>query len=315
MSVFEAGTPRYWGLVLVFCLAWSSAFPIGKLALSVCPPELFLSVRFLATAAILLAWAALRGELAALTRRDWAGLLGLGLLNQAGYNGLTWIGMGSVSAGLATVIISINPILVAFLAAPFLREPLTPRRLFGLALGIGGVIFVVRARIAAVNENVAGIAIIGVALLSLVAGTIVFKKWSPNLPLSAIVGIQSLSAGVTVLAVGLATENPAAIQIGPIFWFSLGYIVFVVSIGAFLLWFFLLQHGSATSASSLHFLMPPLGLALSWLILGEPANPLDFIGTVPIAWGIWLVTRAPRIRADRNDDGLGRLIGLGPHAR
>jgi drug/metabolite transporter (DMT)-like permease len=297
MFAFEAGTPRYWGLVLVFCLAWSSAFPIGKMALSVCPPELFLSLRFLITAALLLAWAARRGELARLTRGDWAGLLALGLLNQAGYNGLTWLGMRSVSAGLATVIISINPILVAFLAAPLLREPLTPRRLFGLAMGIGGVIFVVRARILTAHEDVGGIALIGVALLSLVAGTIVFKKWSPSLPLSAIVGIQSLSAGTAVLALGLTTENPAAIQFNPVFWFSLGYIVFVVSIGAFILWFFLLRQGSATSASSLHFLMPPLGLALSWLILREPVNPLDFIGTVPIAWGIWLVTRPPhRVR-------------------
>jgi drug/metabolite transporter (DMT)-like permease len=294
MRSFEPGTPRYYLLVIVFCLAWSSAFPVGKIALSVCPPELFLALRFLAAAAILLAWAALRGELSTLRRGHWLGLLALGLLNQAGYNGLTWIGMRTVSSGLSTVIISINPILIAGLAVPFLREPMTTRRLAGLALGILGVIFVVRNRIVATKEDVTGIATIVVALLSFVAGTILYKRWSPSLPVTAVVGIQSLSAGAVLLCVGLATEDPAAIALGAPFWLALAYNIFIVSIAAFALWFFLLNRGSATSASSLHFIMPPLGLALGYAILGESIDALDLAGTVPIACGIWLVTHPAR---------------------
>ena len=79
----------------------------------------------------------------------------------------------------------------------------------------------------------------------------------------------------------------------PQFWFSMVWFVLVVSIGAFLLWFFLLTRGTASAASSLHFLMPPLGLVMSWLLLGEPLHALDFVGVVPIAAGIWLATRAP----------------------
>jgi drug/metabolite transporter (DMT)-like permease len=298
MGKFESGTLRYYVLVIVFCLAWSSAFPVGKIALSVCPPELFLAMRFLAAAALLLAWAALRGDLASLNRGHWLGLLALGLLNQAGYNGLTWIGMRTVSSGLSTVIISINPILIACLAAPLLREPLTRRRLVGLMLGILGVVFVVRNRIVATKEDVAGIAVIVVALLSFVAGTILYKKWSPDLPLTAVVGVQSLSAGAVLLGVGLATEDPAAIVLGAAFWLALAYNIVVVSIAAFALWFFLLNRGSATSASSLHFIMPPLGLALGHAMLGEPIDALDLIGTIPIAGGIWLVTHPARDTAE-----------------
>ncbi|OYW30844.1 MAG: hypothetical protein B7Z45_11025 [Azorhizobium sp. 12-66-6] len=64
-----------------------------------------------------------------------------------------------------------------------------------------------------------------------------------------------------------------------------------VSIGGYSLWYFILGRSSATDATALHFLMPPLGLFFGWLILGEGVPPLDFLGVLPIAAGIWLVTR------------------------
>jgi drug/metabolite transporter (DMT)-like permease len=48
----------------------------------------------------------------------------------------------------------------------------------------------------------------------------------------------------------------------------------------------------ATAASSYHFLMPPLGLLFGWLLLGEPVAISDLLGIVPVAIGIYLVTRS-----------------------
>jgi drug/metabolite transporter (DMT)-like permease len=47
----------------------------------------------------------------------------------------------------------------------------------------------------------------------------------------------------------------------------------------------------ASTASAYHFLMPPLGLMFGWLLLGERAEPLDLVGVLPVALGIWLVTQ------------------------
>ena len=71
----------------------------------------------------------------------------------------------------------------------------------------------------------------------------------------------------------------------------MAWCVLVMSIGALLLWFWLLRNGSATSASALHFLIPPTGLAISWAVLGEPVSPFDLLGVIPVALGIWLATR------------------------
>jgi drug/metabolite transporter (DMT)-like permease len=59
-----------------------------------------------------------------------------------------------------------------------------------------------------------------------------------------------------------------------------------------MLWFLLLRRGSAGSATALHFLMPPVGLIMGWVILNEPLGAIDLLAIVPIALGIWLATRA-----------------------
>ena len=135
----------YSGLVLLFVVAWASGFTAAKIALTTCPPAIFGGLRFLVTGAALLGFAAWRGDLRRGT--PWGKLALLGLLNQAGYQGLAWQGMGSVSAGLATIIASLNPILIAAVAAPLLGERMHWRKVVGLLIGFAGAVFVVRHRV------------------------------------------------------------------------------------------------------------------------------------------------------------------------
>ena len=203
-----------------------------------------------------------------------------------------------MSAGLATIITSLNPVLVAAVAAPLLGEPMTPRKLLGLILGFAGAAFVVRNRIVLSGEDPRGILLLLVGLVSVTAGTLLFKRASPRASLATIVGLQQAGAAVAVLTVGFATEAPSAMQFDlPRFWLTLAWFVFVVSIGSFLLWFLLLRRGTASSASSLHFLMPPIGLFLSWLVLGEKLQVIDLFGVVPVALGIWLATTGTPVPA------------------
>jgi drug/metabolite transporter (DMT)-like permease len=52
----------------------------------------------------------------------------------------------------------------------------------------------------------------------------------------------------------------------------------------------------ATAASAYHFLMPPLGMLFGWMLLGEHVHAPDLLGVVPVAAGIWLVTRPSHSR-------------------
>lgn len=281
--------PVYLFLVLVFCLTWSSAFPAAKLAIQAGPPLLYLGVRFGIAAALLLGWAGLRGELAG--RIPWLALILLGVINQAGYQGMAWQGMRTVSGGLATIIASLNPVLISVLAVPLLGERMTGRKLAGLALGFLGAAFVVRNRIVVSGEDPVGIGFLVFALLSMTAGTLLYKRLAPKASLAVAVGAQQIGASLALLIAGGAVgERWAQFVPGPELWLTMLWFIFVISGASFLLWFYLLRRGTAASASSLHFLMPPLGLLMSWAVLGEPLDPLDLLGVVPVAIGIRLAT-------------------------
>lgn len=281
--------PVYLFLVLVFCLTWSSAFPAAKLAIQAGPPLLYLGVRFGIAAALLLGWAGLRGELAG--RIPWLALILLGVINQAGYQGMAWQGMRTVSGGLATIIASLNPVLISVLAVPLLGERMTGRKLAGLALGFLGAAFVVRNRIVVSGEDPVGIGFLVFALLSMTAGTLLYKRLAPKASLAVAVGAQQMGASLALLIAGGAVgERWAQFVPGPELWLTMLWFIFVISGASFLLWFYLLRRGTAASASSLHFLMPPLGLLMSWAVLGEPLDPLDLLGVVPVAIGIRLAT-------------------------
>lgn len=286
--------PAYLTLVLLFCLTWSSAFPAAKLAISVGPPLLFLGLRFSIAAALLLGFAALTGRLRQDEKVPWLTLMLLGVINQAGYQGLAWLGMRTVSGGLATIVTSLNPVVVAVLAVPMLGERMTWRKLAGLALGFAGAAFVVRNHVVVTGEDPAGIAMLACGMIAMSLGTLIYKRVAPRVDLVTAVGTQQVGAGVALLlAGGLMGERLDGFVVSPLLFGTMAWFIFVISIGAFLLWFFLLRRGTATAASSLHFLMPPLGLMMSWAVLGETLHPLDLLGVVPVALGIRLATTEP----------------------
>jgi drug/metabolite transporter (DMT)-like permease len=157
----------------------------------------------------------------------------------------------------------------AVLAAVFLNDQMSWRKALGLALGVGGVAFVVEGRVASGIEDPVGIAFTVAALVSLVGGTILFKKLKPTGGLWVGNGVQSLVAGLVTLPLALAFESAGDIVPTWQLMASLIYLALFVSIFAYLLWFHLLNVSGATAASSYHFLMPPLGMLLGWVLLGE----------------------------------------------
>jgi drug/metabolite transporter (DMT)-like permease len=302
-SIPLAASPKirlpFWLLVAVFCLLWASAFSVAKLAIADCPPLLLLTARFLLAGLVMFGAAAAYGLPLGQGRRDLLLFAALGVANQAVYLGLGYIGMRSISSGLAALIISANPVLAALGAALFLGERMSWRKVVGLLAGVGGVAFVVQSRLAGGADQLGGIVFAIGALISLVAGTILFKRFAPpggpwggswgGLWVGN--GVQSLAAGLATLPFALAFERVGDIVPTWSLLAAMAYLALIVSVFAYLLWFHMLSVAGATAASSYHFLMPPLGLLFGWLMLGEPVAAADLLGIVPVAFGIYLVTR------------------------
>jgi drug/metabolite transporter (DMT)-like permease len=281
--------PLYIGL---FCLLWSFAFVAGKIGVTDCPPLILLAARFSLAGILILGITALRGEAwSSLTWRD-AGIFAiLGIANNALYLGLGYTGLQTVSAGLGGLIVSANPVFTAVLAAAFLGEALTWRKVTGLLLGIAGVGFIVWHRMSVGTDDWHGILFTLASLASIVAGTILFKVLAPKGSLWVGNGVQNLSAGIVLLPFAFTLADvgdivPSARLLG-----AFAFLVLGGSILAYLLWFHLLKVCGATAASAYHFLMPPLGMLFAFLVLGEHVEFRDLLGIVPVALGIYLVTR------------------------
>jgi drug/metabolite transporter (DMT)-like permease len=278
-------------MVAAFCLLWSSAFAVAKVGIADCPPLLLLTFRFLLAGALMLGAAAVTRVSLKLKRRDLLLFAALGIANQAAYLGLGYVGLRTISSGLSALVISANPVLTAVLAAAFLNERMTLRKALGLVLGVGGVALIIESRVVAGVEHLDGIVFTLIALVSLVTGTILFKKFAPSGGLWVGNGVQSLSAGFALLPFAFSFESVGeVVPTWRLFW-AMAFLVLFVSVFAYLIWFRMLQTWGATAASSYHFLMPPLGMLFGFLLLGEHVSAVDLMGIVPVALGIWLVTR------------------------
>jgi drug/metabolite transporter (DMT)-like permease len=280
--------PLYVGL---FCLLWSFAFVAGKIGVTDCPPLILLTARFSLAGILILAVSALRRDAWSLSWRDTFVFAILGVANNALYLGLGYTGLQTVSAGLGGLIVSANPVFTAGLAALFLGESLTWRKVAGLLLGITGVSFIVWHRMSVGTDSWHGILFTLASLASIVAGTILFKLFAPKGSLWIGNGVQNLAAGVVLLPFAFTLADvgdivPSTRLLGAFTFLTLGG-----SILAYLLWFHLLKVCGATAASAFHFLMPPLGMLFAWIILGEHVEVRDLMGIVPVALGIYLVTR------------------------
>jgi drug/metabolite transporter (DMT)-like permease len=100
-----------------------------------------------------------------------------------------------------------------------------------------------------------------------------------------------MSAGLALLPFAFSLESVGDIVPSWRLIAALAYLTLLGSVLAYLLWFHLLRVSGATAASSYHFMMPPLGMLFGWLLLGEHLAVTDLVGIVPVAIGIYLVTR------------------------
>jgi drug/metabolite transporter (DMT)-like permease len=277
----------------LFCLLWSFAFVAGKIGVTDCPPLILLSARFSLAGLLILSVSAQRSQASQLSWREAAMFAVLGLVNNALYLGLGYTGLKYVSAGLGGLIVSANPIFTAALANLLLGEALTWRKIAGLLLGIAGVAFIVWHRMSVGTDSLHGVVFTFASLASIVTGTILFKLFAPKGSLWVGNGIQNLAAGIVLAPLAFAFADVHDIVPSARLAAAFAFLVLGGSILAYVLWFHLLKICGATAASAYHFLMPPLGMLFAWIVLGEHVALRDLLGIVPVALGIFLVTRPP----------------------
>ena len=273
----------------LFVLLWATGFIGAKLGMPYAPPLKFLLLRFGVVIVLMSA-------LALAMRAPWprgvqiAHVSVAGVLLHGGYLGGVFVAISlGMSAGLAALIVSTQPILTAF-AGRLGGERLAPRQWAGLALGLIGVAMVVSNKIDIAGLGPAAVAAGVVGLLSITAGTLYQKKHCGDLDLRTQAVVQFIAAGALVLPLSLLFESRAIVWSGALI-FAIAWLVIVLSFGATTLLLLLIRRGAATSVTSLMYLVPPVTALIAYLMFDEKLTLFAVAGMLVAVAGVALVMR------------------------
>ncbi len=193
-------------------------------------------------------------------------------------------------AGVAAVVVGLQPILTAFLSEHMVDERATRRQWVGLTLGFLGVVTVVWTKMSLGTVTWASAFFALVALVSITVGTLYQKRHLGSVDMRTNSMLQFIAAFVVTAPFAALTET-MQVQWTAQFLLALGWMVFGLSLGAVFLLFHLIRRGAATAVASLIYLCPPLTAILAWLVFGEVYTLWAAAGMVLTAAGVWLAVK------------------------
>ena len=288
MSILPYLTPP------LFVLLWSSAFVGAKFGLPHAEPMTFLAIRF---ALVTVLFAIIARALSAPWPSSWrqAGHIAIvGTLVQGIYLGGVFVAIHrGVPAGLASLIVGLQPILTAVLAGRLLGERTSARQWGGLALGLAGVAMVLGERMEAAAIDPLGLVICVFGLVAISVGTLHQKRYASSMHVASGSAIQNLTATILTLIGALAFET-MEVEWVPAFTLSLAWLTIVVSIGAFSLLMMMIRLGEAVKVVSLFYLVPPTTALLAWIAFDERIGLVGGVGIAVTALGVALVVRSAK---------------------
>jgi drug/metabolite transporter (DMT)-like permease len=283
-----------------FVLLWASSFIASRVGLRVLSPFLFVTVRLVLAASVLLA-------VTVALRRPWGNIGGrwkhcavAGVLINSVLLLTAHYAMVHTGAAQIALVQTLNPLLTAALAWPLLGEPLRPLQWLGLLLGAAGVVLIVGLAAANSPVQLDGLLLTGGGVFGLCAGTLYFGRFCRGVPLLEATTIQLIAAAAACVVATLAFETPhadwTAAAIGAVLW-NAG----AVSLGGMALYYWMLSHGTAARATANFHLVPGIAALLAWVLLDERLSALTVAGLAVSSVGCWLVSRrgAPAFSAPR----------------
>jgi drug/metabolite transporter (DMT)-like permease len=197
----------------------------------------------------------------------------------------------SVDAGLATILNSTSPIFTFFLTLAIAHQEIqTPRKLFGVALGMAGICLIVgvQAFESLGEELVAQLVIVAATICY--AGAAVFGRGFKGLdPMAPAAG--SLICGAALLIpVSIAMERPWTLAPSVASLLALlGLAVFSTAF-AFVIYFRLIRTLGSAGTTAQAYLRVPIGVALGVVLLGERLSATAWIGLGCVMAGVAAMT-------------------------
>jgi drug/metabolite transporter (DMT)-like permease len=305
---------RWLLMVLPFAL-WGTAMAAMKPLLERGDPLLLASLRLLPAGLVLLAAAKLLGRSLRVDPADRAWLLLFALVDGSLFQGLLARGLGQTGAGLGSVLIDSQPLLVALLARGLFGEAINPVGWVGLLIGLLGILCLGLPPALLRQWWLEGPAVSGLqpwshgeawmlgAAAAMAVGTVLCRAATRRSDPVAVTGWHMLVGGLPLLvatvllpalegggglAAAMASLRPAWSALD---WALMAYASLFGSALAYGLFFSFASSGDLTGFTSLTFLTPVFALLCGFLLLDERLFPLQWLGAALALVSVVLINR------------------------
>jgi drug/metabolite transporter (DMT)-like permease len=275
-------------LVSATALFWGANFVLAGPVLADLPPLWAAAVRFLLAAVLMLGAAMLRREnLLGLLRRHAGVYLMLGIVGIAAFNLLFFYALQTASPASAALIMAINPLLTALLAAVFLGEKASARHLLALPVALSGVAVVISggdlARLTALRFSHGDLLML-VATLSWAMYNVLARRYMPQgSPLAHTSWIMTAGAAV-LLAVALGSGSHLH-ALGTKAGFSMAAMVIGGTVLAYLFWGMgIARLGAGRTAIFINLV--PVFAMLTGAFVGKLPTSAQLVGGLLVLGGV-----------------------------
>ncbi|ARE76436.1 EamA family transporter [Streptomyces sp. NPDC059558] len=300
--------PVHTALAVLVAAVWGFNFVVIEIGLDHFPPLLLSALRFL-VAALPAVFFVGRPKAA------WKWIVGVGIALGIAKFGLLFTGMAAgMPAGLSSLVLQIQSVFTAVLAAVVLRERPGRVRVLGMGVALAGI------AVAAVDGGTSG-PVLGFTLVVAAAAcwgvsNVLTRKASPPDALNFMVWVCTVPV-LPLLALSLLLEGPerdlAALR--SLDWSGvavIGYVAWVSTVFGFVAWSYLLRRYPASAVAPFSLLVPVFGMSSAALVLGESVSGLRWLAAVLLVGGVALTSLAPARAVNRTGVGSGVSAGSPP---
>lgn len=279
----------------VLCVVWGTTYLGIEIAVKEHIPPFFLSgLRHVIAGAIFIVFCWIRGE----QLPDFQALVklgGIGILMIVGGNALVCWAEQFIPSGLTAIICSLSPMFITLMSIlAFKNFKINWQIIFGLLLGLGGIICIFFKNLTAVwTEHTAmGILFLVAANLAWGLGSIFMKKNQVNLNLFLSIGFQMIIAGAFNCIIALLFEDlsqMASISVNG--WSALLYLVIIGSLVGYGCYGYVLSHYLPSRVSIHTYINTIIAVFVGWLFGSDTIDQFVILGTVLVLSGVIVVNR------------------------
>ncbi|WKV73862.1 EamA family transporter [Streptomyces sp. PCS3-D2] len=281
--------PVHTALAVLVAAVWGFNFVVIEVGLDHFPPLLLSALRFLVAALPAVFFV---GP----PKVAWKWIVGVGAALGIAKFGLLFTGMDAgMPAGLSSLVLQVQAVFTAVLAAVVLRERPGRARVTGMAVALAGIV------VAAVDGGSSG-PVLGFTLVVAAAAcwgvsNVLTRKASPPDALNFMVWVCTVPV-LPLLGLSLLLEGPerdlAALR--ALDWSGAGviaYVAWVSTVLGFGAWGYLLRRYPASAVAPFSLLVPVFGMSSAALLLGEQVSGLRWVAAVLLVGGVALTSLAP----------------------